>query len=316
MAGSSETIGSLAGGGAAGGNVTLGAGTLTTGTATSTTYAGVISGTGGLTKVGTGVFTLTGNNTYTGTTTVSAGTLEVGSGGTSGSIAGDIIDNSLLQFNRSDSLVMNGNITGSGRIIQVGAGTTTLNGNNVLSALSGNAVTVNAGTLIMNGGSYRANVNDGKAIVITDARAELNNASLTTTDGGGNGSSFSTSGAFCVSVSGTTASVTGSNLTMDTMGTGLWVSGGASVTVSNLDLTMRATGISQGALGSNAGIWAEGVGNGKASTVSVSDSTITLTGNRTAAAYATGNRTITLNSVDVTSAGTGSIGLLRRRKAV
>ena len=35
------------------------------------------------------------------------------------------------------------------------------------------------------------------------------------------------------------------------------------VTASNLDLTMRATGMSQGPLGSNAGIWTEGVNNGK-----------------------------------------------------
>ncbi len=55
--------------------ITLGSGTLTTGDGTNTTYAGVISGTGNLTKTGTGSFTLTGINTYTGTTTVSAGTL-------------------------------------------------------------------------------------------------------------------------------------------------------------------------------------------------------------------------------------------------
>ena len=161
----------------------------------------------------------------------------------------------------------------------------------------------------MNAGSYQANANDGKAVVVTDASAELNNVTLTTTDGGGSGNSASTSGAFGVLVSGTTASVTGSNLTMDTMGTGLWVSGGASATVSNLNLTMRATGNVQGPLASNAGIWTEGVSNGQASRAKVSDSTITLTGNRTAAVYATGNSAITLNSVNVTSAGTDSIGL-------
>ena len=36
-------------------------------------YAGVISGTGSVTKSGTGTLTLTGTNTYTGTTTISAG---------------------------------------------------------------------------------------------------------------------------------------------------------------------------------------------------------------------------------------------------
>ena len=82
-----------------------------------------------------GAFTLTGNNTYTGLTTISTGTLQIGNGGTSGSIAGDIVDNSLLEFNRSDSLEVNGNVTGSGPIVGAGAGTTTLNGTNVLSAL-------------------------------------------------------------------------------------------------------------------------------------------------------------------------------------
>ncbi len=72
-----ETIGSLAGSG----NTTLNANTLTTGgDGTSTTYSGVLSGVGGsLAKNGAGTFT-TSNllpNTYTGTTAVNAGTLNV-----------------------------------------------------------------------------------------------------------------------------------------------------------------------------------------------------------------------------------------------
>lgn len=84
ITGFNNAIGSLAGGGANGGNVTLGAATLTTGgNNTSTTYDGVISGTGGgLTKTGSGTQTLTRANTYTGTTTISAGTLALGSSGT------------------------------------------------------------------------------------------------------------------------------------------------------------------------------------------------------------------------------------------
>ena len=66
--GNSNTVGSLAGGGATGGNVTLGAGTLTTGgNNTSTAYAGNISGGGGLIKTGSGAFTLSGTaNGYSG----------------------------------------------------------------------------------------------------------------------------------------------------------------------------------------------------------------------------------------------------------
>jgi autotransporter-associated beta strand protein len=75
----SQTIGSLAGGGTTGGNVTLGANaTLTTGgNDTSTSYEGIISGTGtsGLTKTGNGTLSLNGTNTYTGITSISAGKL-------------------------------------------------------------------------------------------------------------------------------------------------------------------------------------------------------------------------------------------------
>jgi uncharacterized protein (DUF2147 family) len=74
--GNSVALGSLAGGGSTGGNVTLGAGTLTTGgDNTSTSYGGVISGTGGLTKSGSGTLTLTANASYSGVTHVGNGSL-------------------------------------------------------------------------------------------------------------------------------------------------------------------------------------------------------------------------------------------------
>jgi fibronectin-binding autotransporter adhesin len=72
-----NTIGSLTGG--VDSQVLLGSATLTTGAKNdaTTTFDGVISGTGGLVKVGAGTFTLTGTNLYTGDTTVSAGILAV-----------------------------------------------------------------------------------------------------------------------------------------------------------------------------------------------------------------------------------------------
>jgi autotransporter-associated beta strand protein len=81
------TVGSLAGGGASGGNVTLSTGgSLTAGANnTTTTYGGVMSGGGSFTKTGGGDMTLTQAATYTGTTTVNNGRLEMnGLTGTSG----------------------------------------------------------------------------------------------------------------------------------------------------------------------------------------------------------------------------------------
>ena len=75
LGGGQETIGSLSGAGA----VELGGATLITGgNHASTTYAGVISGGGGLSKQGGGTFTLSGANTYTGATTAGAGVLRLG----------------------------------------------------------------------------------------------------------------------------------------------------------------------------------------------------------------------------------------------
>ena len=60
------------------GSVTLGANTLTIGSAgtnLSGTFGGVISGTGGITKAGSGMETFSGANSYSGATTLNAGTL-------------------------------------------------------------------------------------------------------------------------------------------------------------------------------------------------------------------------------------------------
>ena len=59
----------------------------------STTYSGIISGTGSLIKTGSGALVLSGADTYSGATTITAGTLQVGSGGATptGSIASSSI---------------------------------------------------------------------------------------------------------------------------------------------------------------------------------------------------------------------------------
>ena len=108
-----QSIGSLAGAG----SVTLGTATLTTGNDnTITDFSGVINGLGGLTKVGAGTQILSGDNTYTGGTTISAGTLQLGNGGTSGSIVGDVVDNGTFAINHSDPFTFGGVISGSGSL--------------------------------------------------------------------------------------------------------------------------------------------------------------------------------------------------------
>jgi autotransporter-associated beta strand protein len=117
-------------------------GTLIFNRSDSLTFANAISGTGSVTQAGVGSVTLAGNNTYSGGTTVSSGTLQIGNGGTSGTITGNINDNGALIFNRSDTVIFGGAISGSGSMTQAGGGTVILTG----------ASTYTGGTTI-NGGS-------------------------------------------------------------------------------------------------------------------------------------------------------------------
>lgn len=107
----------------------------------------VIDGIGTLVKTGAGALTLTGTNTYAGGTTISAGTLQLGGGGTSGSIAGDVLNNGTLVFSRSDVYRFTGLISGNGAVEQAGSGTTILSGDNTYAAQT----TVQSGELLING---------------------------------------------------------------------------------------------------------------------------------------------------------------------
>jgi autotransporter-associated beta strand protein len=108
------------------------------------------TGTAGLVKIGAGTLVFGANNPYSVTTTISAGTLQVGNGGTTGSFgAGAVTNNGTLAFNRSTALSVPNAIGGTGAIVQSGSGTTTLSG--AIAAAS--SYTVNNGGLTINGSS-------------------------------------------------------------------------------------------------------------------------------------------------------------------
>jgi autotransporter-associated beta strand protein len=188
----SDTIGSVTGSG----SIDIANGqTLTTGAAnTDTTFSGVVSGDGALTKTGTGTLTLSGNNTYTGGTTVSTGTLVLGhsNGAGTGTITttGSVIDyadgvevsNAINVNSNSTQLQVNtGSATQSGVISEtsgprplekIGTGTLTLSGNNTYTG----GTNVNGGTLAVTstlGGEI--DVNSGGTLDVTGTLTGLTN---------------------------------------------------------------------------------------------------------------------------------------------
>jgi outer membrane autotransporter protein len=118
------------------------------------TLPGVISGSGTLTQMGSGTTILTADNTYTGGTTISAGTLQLGNGGTTGSIVGDVTDNAALAIDNSGTVTLPGVIAGSGTLTQMGSGTTILTADNTYTG----GTTISAGTLQLGNGGTTGSV--------------------------------------------------------------------------------------------------------------------------------------------------------------
>ena len=153
--GADVAIGSLAGAG----QVELGSARLTTGAdQTSTLFAGQLSGSGGLTKVGDGTLTLSGNNLYAGATRIEAGQLatsaaqrladtsavvvnagaelQLGGAETLGSLAGsglvDLAGHRLTVGADGTTTTFSGNFDGAGAFTKIGTGGLTLSGDNTL----------------------------------------------------------------------------------------------------------------------------------------------------------------------------------------
>ena len=65
------------------------------------TLNSAVNGAGALGKLGTGTLVLGADNGYTGGTTITAGTLQLGAGGATGSLLGNVTNNGTLAFNLS-----------------------------------------------------------------------------------------------------------------------------------------------------------------------------------------------------------------------
>lgn len=112
------------------------------------TISGTIEGPFNVTKVGAQPLKLTGTNTYTGTTTIAAGTLQIGNGttGTLGDGTGAVVNNGALIVGRTNAYALTNTISGTGTLTVSGAGgVVTLTGANTYTG----ATTVSAGTLIL-----------------------------------------------------------------------------------------------------------------------------------------------------------------------
>ena len=202
----SEIIASLAGAGivllssdvANPGALTMG------GDNSSTLFSGSLSGFGSVTKNGAGTFTLTGISASNVALTVNNGTLQIGNGGSTGSVSGNITNNAVVTFNRTGSLGYSGTISGAGDLNKEGAGTLTLNAAN---AGTGNT-TVKGGTLQY--GIANAIHSSSAVEVQTGATLNLNGHTSTVGSLAGNGTVSLGTASLTMGGSGATTLFTGS----------------------------------------------------------------------------------------------------------
>uniref|UniRef100_UPI000A7097CC autotransporter-associated beta strand repeat-containing protein n=1 Tax=Snodgrassella sp. CFCC 13594 TaxID=1775559 RepID=UPI000A7097CC len=198
-----------------------------------------------------GSLILTGDTTdFGGNTAIDSGsTLQLGNGGASGSLNGDIANNGILAFNRSDdALMIDDAISGSGQVQQNGSGTTTLTGVNTY---TGDTI-INQGTLAVNEDgaltATRSISDDGTLAISDNGKVTTGHVNLGTTDGKKgiltitDAGSLTTSGTLNiayaanstgeVTVDGTDAKLNTVQITVGEQGTGtLNVKNGATVTV-------------------------------------------------------------------------------------
>jgi len=120
-------------------------------------FSGVMSGTGQLIKNGSGTLILSGTNTYSGGTTINAGTLQ----GDATSLQGNIANHATLVFAQTSAGSFNGVISGNGQVIKSGSGTLTLSSANTYTG----GTTISAGALQGDTSSLQGNITNNATLI-------------------------------------------------------------------------------------------------------------------------------------------------------
>ncbi|WP_159977930.1 MULTISPECIES: autotransporter domain-containing protein [unclassified Novosphingobium] len=171
--------------------------TIDVATGIAATVAGTIADgnePGDIVKTGGGTLIFTGNNTYSAGTTISGGTLQLGNGGTSGAIVGNVLNNAELAFNRSDVVTFASTISGTGAVAQTGTGTTTFTGVNTYSG----GTTISEGTLIGSVTSFGSGAILNNSVLAINQSTDANFANAVNGTG-----TFNKQGAGVVTLTGT-----------------------------------------------------------------------------------------------------------------
>ena len=175
------------------------------------TFSGVLQNSGGnlsLAKTGTGVLTLLGSNTYTGATTVLAGTLQIGNGGTGESIGTSSAINynaAALTFNQGDNTTYSGPINGTGTFSKQG-----LDSHPGRHMTATGATLVTGGTLALPGTNTCTGLQANGATIVVSGSVNVANSYFYIGNGGTNNGITNTTGGQLIINSGATLNVTGS----------------------------------------------------------------------------------------------------------
>jgi autotransporter-associated beta strand protein len=213
---------------------------------------GFIKGAATLTMSGGGSLVLVNSNSYTGGTTISSGTVQVGTGGSVGSLgSGPIVDNGLLIYDLNSALTNTVGISGSGSLVQAGTGTLYLTVSNIYTGFT----LISSGT-IKNGRANALPSSSGFNDVTNNGKLDLNTFSQSLDSLSGSGIVDTVAGgAPVLTVGGDNASTTFNGVLANTTGTlGLTKVGNGTLTLTGTNTFLNNTFVRAGTLMLDGGV--------------------------------------------------------------